>query len=213
MVEVLQLHNALATDTTDTPLDPLDRDCHSYNGEINGITSLVNDHLDYAIALAEHKKSCRLQVHDLKSMLKEVDKCNRKNKLEIIKYNEKSDQIDGDTENSFRLSTSAVAAVFADILLQARMDLAERWDPLCLLEKDLFTAVLLDYRKVQIKIISMYLYYFIASEVQRVRMSMYTQHKIFTVRKYLYGSRGGCHTNFTYSTQILHKYSYYVYVL
>ena len=147
MVEVLQMHNVLTDDGDDCSTNAqIDHEGHSYNANNNSITSLMKYNSELLAALDKHKRGYRHQIHDLKMMLKETAKCNSKVKSEHVKHNGRQDNISG--ENEVNGSNNAVAAVFADILLQARMDLGQLWEPLGALERDLFATVLLDYRKV-----------------------------------------------------------------
>ena len=153
MVEVLQMHNVLTDDIDNISSNALiDHEGHSYNANNNSITSLMKYNSELLAALDKHKRGYRHQIHDLKMMLKETAKCNRKVKSEHVKHNGRQDNSSVSVENEVSGSNNAVAAVFADILLQARMDLGQLWEPLGALERDLFATVLLDYRKVCVHI-------------------------------------------------------------
>ena len=138
MLEVLELHSSIAVGyaVAGSLQTPSDSKCDTSGRQISSVTSLVHDNAEYSLALQQHKKSCGVQIHDLKAMLRQLVKSDKINRLKNV------------TGNDFKQPNSGVAAVFADILLGTRTDLIESWGPMNQEEKELSISVGYDQRKV-----------------------------------------------------------------
>ena len=138
MLEVLQLHSSIAMGyaVAGSLHSPSESKCDSSGKVISSVTSLVHDNAEFSLALQQHKRSCGVQIQDLKVMLRQLVKSEKKSKLEEL------------SGYDYKPSTSAVAAVFADILLGTRTDLIESWGPMNEEEKELSISVSNDQRKV-----------------------------------------------------------------
>lgn len=149
ILEVLLLHNtafALLPSESSTS-SRKDNDVTQYENNRTELQSLIDDDLAHRVGLEEHKRSYRLQIQELKSMLKEIIKKKQKEK-------EKDEKKEGDVVSAgpgsaaLQRTSSAVISVFADILLHVRNDLTQTWNPLDEEQRTLYAAVKLDYRKV-----------------------------------------------------------------
>lgn len=136
MIEVLQLHSSVAMGYSVGENFIISSDCDSNpcDAPVSGINSLVHDSAEYSVSLQQHKKSCAIQRKNLKSMLKQITKCDHKDKL-----GNKADKVSTQ-------SNSATTAVFADILLGAGTDLVKNWESMILEEREV-SASISTYRK------------------------------------------------------------------
>lgn len=119
-----------------------DNDVTQYERNRMELQSLIDEDLAHLAGLEEYKRSCRLQIQELKSMLKEILKKKQKEK-------EKKDTGPGSV--SVQYPSSAVISVFADILLHVRNNLTHTWNPLVEEQRTLYAAVKADYRKVRLR--------------------------------------------------------------
>jgi hypothetical protein len=139
ILEVLLLHNTafalLPSETSTTSSDDNDNDVTRYERNRMELQSLIDEDLAHRVSLEKHKKSCKLQLQELKSMLKEISKKRFMGSA-------------GPRSVSAQCTGSAVISVFADILLHVRNNLTEISGPLEEDQRALFSAVKSDYRKV-----------------------------------------------------------------
>jgi hypothetical protein len=153
ILEVLLLHNTafalLPSETSTTSSDDNDNDVTRYERNRMELQSLIDEDLARRVGLENHKKSCKLQLQELKSMLKEISKKEQKeNECENEKEKKRVMGSAGPRSVSVQCTGSAVISVFADILLHVRNNLTETSGPLEEDQRALFSAVKSDYRKV-----------------------------------------------------------------
>jgi hypothetical protein len=100
------------------------------------IQLFINEDIDYKIALNTYKKGGRYELHELKSMLKEIMKGKTKRKAETERQNKKNNTLPpnipatsnndskGQKQQNEDISNdsqdSAVMAIFADVLLKVK---------------------------------------------------------------------------------------------
>lgn len=118
-------------------------DVTQYECNRTELQSLIEEDIVHRVGLQEHKRSCRLQIQELKAMLKEILK-----KKEKEKEKERG-TADSSSAAPVQRPSSSVTSVFADILLHVRNDLTETGYLLVEEQKTLFAAVKSDYRKVR----------------------------------------------------------------
>jgi hypothetical protein len=147
---VLLLHNTAFSllPSVSSTSSSNDNDVTQYERNRMELQSLIDEDLAHLAGLEEYKRSCRLQIQELKSMLKEILK---KKQKEEEKEKEKEKKDTGPGSVSVQYPSSAVISVFADILLHVRNNLTHTWDPLVEEQRTLYAAVKADYRKVRLR--------------------------------------------------------------
>ena len=133
-----------------------DNDVTQYERNRMELQSLIDEDLAHLAGLEEYKRSCRLQIQELKSMLKEILKKKQKEK----------EKDTGPGSVSVQYPSSAVISVFADILLHVRNNLTHTWDPLVEEQRTLYAAVKADYRTVRLRKAIRLSHSFISHEAQ-----------------------------------------------
>ena len=140
ILEVLLLTNTTAIKT---PAATYDFDICKYEEDGDLIRALIHEDLQLRGTLDLHKLGYRRQIQELKAMLRDTKRKKEKS------AEERSSKKGPSVEPTSSSSSSAVSSVFADILLQLRVELDEKWAPLSLAESQLHCEVRSECRKVR----------------------------------------------------------------
>ena len=120
----------------------------TYEEDGDLIRALVHEDLQLRGTLDQHKSSYRRQIQELKAMFRDTKR--KKEKTTEERSSKKGPSVDPTPSSSSSSSSSAVSSVFADILLQLRVELDEKWVPLSQAERELNCEVRSECRKVRV---------------------------------------------------------------